>query len=128
MKKMFTGEIAERVLRATHRAGIKSILNIIVGFPGETAEEFEETCEAIIRNKNYISQISAVSVCLINNDSQLWINYQDYGLVFPADSMEKSKMWRSLSDGNTYEMRKERAEKIISIIEKAGLSYITKTV
>lgn len=128
MRKMFTGDIAERVIRDTHKAGIKPIINIIVGFPGETEEEFEVTCEAIIRNKEYIAQISAVSVCLINNDSELWLNYQDYGLVFPADSMRMAKTWECASEGSTYEMRKERAEKVISIIERAGLSYITKTI
>jgi hypothetical protein len=128
MRKLFTGEIAEKVLKDTHQAGIKAQINIIVGFPGETESDFKETCEAIKRTRDYITQIGAVSVCLVNNDSALDLHYEDYGLIMPDDPVIRAKKWASADGKNTYQVRKERAENIINLIERIGLVYQTITI
>jgi hypothetical protein len=128
MRKLFTGETAEKVLKDTHQAGIKAQINIIVGFPGETENDFKETCEAIKRTRDYITQIGAVSVCLVNNDSALELHYEDYGLIMPADPVIRAKKWASTDGKNTYQVRKERAENIINLIERIGLVYQTITI
>ena len=128
MRKIFTKETAEKVLKDTHKAGINAQINIIVGFPGETEDDFKETCEAIKRTRNYITQIGAVSVCLVNNDSALDLHYEDYGLIMSPDPGIRAKKWVSADGKNTYEIRKERAEKIVNLIERVGLAYQTITI
>lgn len=128
MRKLFTKEIAERVIRDTHAAGINTMINIIVGFPGETESDFQETCEAIERNQKYIAQIGAISVCLVNNDSELDINPNGYELALPTDLRIRAKQWASGDGKNTYEMRKKRAKKILELIDRIGLSYATITI
>lgn len=49
---------AERVLRASHEAGISSTLYTMVGLPTETREEAEATRAFIVRNADWISEIS----------------------------------------------------------------------
>lgn len=128
MRKLFNAEIAERVIKDTCKAEITTIINIIVGFPGETEEDFQETLEAIKRNKKYITQIGAISVCLINDRSDLEINPQNYGIVLLNDPKIRAKRWVSADGKNTYEVRQKRAERILELINQLGLSYETKTI
>jgi len=128
MKKIFTKEVAEKVIKDTHRAGINTMVNIIVGFPGETEKDFQETCEAIERNRKYIAQIGAISVCLVNNDSELEIDYQNYRLILPNDPKIRAKEWASVDGKNNYELRKKRAKEIIDLVNHLGLSYATATI
>ncbi len=128
MKKIFTKEVAEKVIKDTHAVGISTMVNIIVGFPGETESDFQETYEAIERNQKFISQIGAISVCLVNNDSDLELYPENYGLVLPTDPKIRAKKWVSIDGENKYEIRKERAENILELINRVGLLYATITI
>ena len=127
MKKIFTKEIAEEVLKNTNEAGINTCINIIVGFPGETEIDFEENFDSIRKNYKNITHIGAVSVCLANNDNDLEINPRKYGLVLPEDSSIRAKRWYTSDGQNTYEIRRARAEKILKLIKELKLSYATIT-
>lgn len=127
MKKLFTKEIAEEVLRNTHNAGIQTMINIIVGFPGEAEQDFQETLEAIEGNRKYISGIGAISVCLVNNDCDLDIYYKNYGLILPVDLKVRAKEWTMVGGKNNYTIRRQRAEKVIELVNQLGLSYVTAT-
>jgi tRNA A37 methylthiotransferase MiaB len=103
------------------------MVNIIVGFPGETEDDFEETVESIRRKRYYITQISAVSMCLVNNDTELDTNTQKYGIILPEDARIRAKEWYTFDKINTYESRKKRVEKILRLINQLELSYVTIT-
>lgn len=127
MRKIFTKETAEAVLKDTYNAGIHAMINIIVGFPGEKEEDFQETLEAIRRNRKYISQVGAISVCLVNNDSDLDINFKDYNINLPLDPAIRAKEWNTLDGSNDYELRKSRAEILLEQVNQLGLCFATKT-
>jgi len=127
MGKLFTKEAAEKVIRDTRRAGIGAIINIIVGFPGETEEDYQQTYKAIEKNREHITQIGAISTCLVNNDTDLEINSRNYGLILPSDPKIRAKEWATKDMQNTYQIRKARAQKIIALLDKLGLSYVTTT-
>jgi len=127
MQKIFTREIAERVLRQTSEAGIATCINIIVGFPGETEADFEENLDAIRKNHKYITQIGAVSVCLVNNDNDLDINPKKYGIVLLDDPSVRAKKWHTINGENTYDIRKSRAERLLKLIGELNLPYATVT-
>ncbi|TAM38050.1 radical SAM protein, partial [bacterium] len=127
MGKIFTKGIVEKVLEDTNKAGLAALINIIVGFPGETEEDFRETMEAIERNRKYIRKVSAVSVCLVNGKSDLDLNCKKYGISFPLDAKIRAKQWVSLDGKNTYEIRRQRAQKVIDLLKQLGLSYDTAT-
>jgi anaerobic magnesium-protoporphyrin IX monomethyl ester cyclase len=128
MRKLFNREIAEKVLKDTRAAGIRTFINIIVGFPGETEDDFEETIQALSHNRKYINQIGAISVCLVNGGSDLNDRSTDYGLVLDPDPRIRAKKWTSTDGRNDYENRRNRAEKIIKLVSDLGLSHETTTI
>ena len=83
MRKIYTAEDAQRTLRLTHQAGIKSTFNIIIGYPQEGKKEFKETLAFVKRNKDYIDSIINVSTLFINPTASLGREPQKYGLYFP---------------------------------------------
>ncbi|GEM_PF-406291 len=128
MGKLFDSQTAERILRDTYDAGIQAMINIIVGFPGETEEDFCRTVDAIKRNRKYIHQIGAVSVCNVNNDSDMEFNPDKYGIVLSEDASIRAKKWASSDGLNTYELRKDRAQKVMRLLSELGLSACMYTV
>ena len=128
MKKMFDAKTAERVLQDTHRAGIEAFFNIIVGFPGETEDDFMATLDAIRRNRKYISRISAISVCLVNESSDMQLHPEKYGILLPKDHTLNPRGWLSVDGKNVYKVRKDRALKVLELVDQLGLEYVTKTV
>jgi hypothetical protein len=73
-------------------------------------------------------KVSAVSVCLINFGSELNARHEDYGLLLPDDPAIRAKQWASSDGRNTYEIRNERARRMLELIEKLGLTYATATI
>jgi radical SAM superfamily enzyme YgiQ (UPF0313 family) len=129
MKKIFTAKTAEDVIMDTCAAGIYAYVNIIVGFPGETEDDFVQTCRALERiSVSSFVRVGAISVCLINFGSELNTRYEDYGLILPDDTTIRAKEWASSDGSNTYEIRNERARRILGLVEKLGLTYATTTI
>jgi radical SAM superfamily enzyme YgiQ (UPF0313 family) len=51
MGKLFSRADAEKVLRLSAQAGINNWVNLIVGFPGETESDFQETVSFVRSNR-----------------------------------------------------------------------------
>ncbi len=122
MNKPYTHDEAEAVLTACHEAGVETIINIIVGFPGETEADFRETYEFIRTHKDIIDQVASISPCLINLGSRLFNLRDDYGIRFP-DS-EQSIKWFS-DDGNNFEERRRRVLALTTLLARLDQSVHT---
>ncbi len=121
MSKGFNSQIAGRVLKDCKRAGINTWVNIIVGYPGEGEKEFEETIEFIKNNREYIDKIQNLNTCNVVYSSELEINKDWYGIVFPENDMSYLT-WYTKDGTNTYEKRIERHKRLSEILCNLGLS------
>jgi radical SAM superfamily enzyme YgiQ (UPF0313 family) len=61
MNKGFTSEEAYRFFYSLHKAGIFFGVSIIVGYPGETNQDFQKTLDFIIQHKDIIPQIAQIN-------------------------------------------------------------------
>jgi len=111
MNKQFTAELAEEVMRNTYEAGIQANFNIIIGFPGETEIEFQESVDFVKRNLEF-SQIIALNVLSISKGSDLDINKDKWGIRCQQPD------WVSLDGVNNYEERLRRLEIYKAIIKE----------
>lgn len=66
---LFTPHEAVAVMKRARAAGIDVQPNFIVGFPGETLQEFKLTLDFISRNRDCISGITNINTCVIPPNS-----------------------------------------------------------
>lgn len=85
MNKRYDSKMAEEVIRNTHNAGIETAINIIIGYPGESEEEFKKTCAFVKRNRDYIDQVTNASTCFLMLDTDLMNNLDKFGVYFKQD-------------------------------------------
>lgn len=83
MGKGFTRELASRIVRDTSEADIKVGLNLIVGYPGETREDFEATCSFVTEHASWITQIQTVNPLMLNHGSPIWDEWKRFEFYDP---------------------------------------------
>lgn len=115
MNKRFTVEIAERIIHDTYEAGIKPNFNIIVGYPGETEVEFQETVEFLKRNKDFPEHVWLNTLAIAPN-SDLDRNKDKWGILFSADDTG----WRTTDGLNTPKERLRRLKICKDILKDKG--------
>jgi len=117
MHKGFTAELAEEVLRETSEAGIDTIFNIMIGFPGEGDTEFEETERFVQRCRRYTVHIELVTFLLLKG-CYVYNNLDEYNIA-PIDYNEPDWQlkWETKDDQNNYEIRKNRLEQLRQIVD-----------
>jgi radical SAM superfamily enzyme YgiQ (UPF0313 family) len=110
-KKLFDTTLAEQIFRDAFELGIDQYTNIIVGFPGETTEQFAETLEFARRIKPYFRSIG-LPMMEIRRNSHVYDQPAKYGVLDP----ENGATWRTTDGGNTFEIRSQRRAALMEVV------------
>jgi len=105
--KEFSPELAERVIRDTHQAGIKTYATLIVGFPTETDEDIIMTSEFLARNRQAIDKV-LFHPLVIARGTYIYEKRDYFGIELEDDF--NSVRWHSNKEINTLEKRLEVLE------------------
>lgn len=120
MKKKFDLDEAEWFLNAIHDAGIIIELNMIIGFPGETEDDFQQTLNFITKVAPKVSKI--VSVATLNVDYSYLLDHLDeFGVILKDKDRHIS--WVTNDGQNTYDVRCKRAERLVKHAAGLGLTH-----
>lgn len=123
MHKLFDSQEAEAVIKATHKAGIETVIYLIVGHPGETDMEFHQTLDFLRRNSSSIDFVKSVNPLYLMAGSFIYKNHKKFNIVFP----DKNPDFRwSIGSENTYEIRLERVNKIRGLLGELGIPYFKR--
>lgn len=117
MRKIFTAEQAERVIRETHEAGIETMLYLITGYPGEQEDEFQQTLDFLRRNHESIDRIRSINMVYLMHDTYLFDNRHELGIELPP--MSEGYHW--VCGENTVELRGRRVETIRALVKELGI-------
>jgi hypothetical protein len=125
MNKMTKPQVISDVLKALAGAGIRTTTYWIVGFPGETEQDFEETCDFIRRHHRYIYELEAHPHYYYPYGQIGSRLHQSYSL-YPEEvsNIIKFKVWEILDADPTREERYRRLRKISALAAKLGLPNI----
>ena len=123
MGKPYPPEQADLVLRACRRNGVGTVINIIVGYPGETEVEFQETLDGLRRNAGNIDMVSSVSECHVPPGSILEQRCKEYGLKMPSE--DGFMLWSI--PGNDHNVRMERMAAVLDLLKELDLGYFKTT-
>jgi radical SAM superfamily enzyme YgiQ (UPF0313 family)/MoaA/NifB/PqqE/SkfB family radical SAM enzyme len=121
MGKRFDAATAAQALRLAKDAGISVLVNLIVGFPGETEASFAATCDFVREHASLIDRVSALSTCIVVAQSTLETDPEQFGIVLPRP--EHWCQWTSADGENTYELRTERLRRLAAVLSEAGIEH-----
>jgi len=125
MAKMTTAAVISDVLKTLSKAGIRTTTYWIVGYPGETEEDFEETCDFIRAHHQYIYELEAHPYY-----------YYPYGQVGSrlhqcestyaeeVTNLTKFKVWEIIGAHPPREVRYQRLDRISQLSAELGLPNI----
>lgn len=137
MNKQLSVETASSVIHNCHKFGIKSAVNLIVGFPGESDDDFQDTIR-FIENHYSIVEIFNVSKCFVDGQAQLGKKPDKFNIflkngeiaAFQAVKTEKGLMpplikngpywsnWASSDFLNTPFIRETRYQQVLNLLDK----------
>lgn len=117
MKKGYLVDVVERNLKDTHEAGIRTEINMIVGFPGEDEDTIKETIDFLKRNSNYIDRISAVYELEVRPASYIRKHYKEFNI---KDGSEV-EYWKTEDGKNTFPWRSRKMYEVLKAAKNSGI-------
>ncbi|MBP7127075.1 radical SAM protein [Myxococcota bacterium] len=84
MTKGFDLDEATRILQWTHEAGIRSVVNLIAGLPGETDEDVDEALDWMARHRPFVGHLNIMPYRFDSN-SRIHLNPGEFGIRITAD-------------------------------------------
>jgi len=116
MRKQYTADEAADVLKLTTDAGGKSVINLMVGHPGEGEEEFQETLDFLERNARNIGMVASVSFTSVLIHSPLLDECESFDI--DVDGMGR---WRSRDGGLDRTVRNDRVHRVTELLRMLGI-------
>ncbi len=112
MGKRYSPEEAERVLKLFNQPNMKVFINLIIGHPSETEEDFNQTLDFLRRTSKYLYSAPSPAMCAIFAGSDLLKKYQN------KEGFNWNEPERWSYKENTWEERKRRLNKLIELTNK----------
>jgi len=127
MKKGSKVETATLNIKSAYNRFIRVGINIIVGFPGETSEDFFEVVKWLKKMYSYISYIDSLARLVIIHGSPMCYNPEKFKVTLPSTSAAVDHKW-IISDwsstcfrDNTFENREFKREIIFRFLQLCGV-------
>ncbi|BAE52063.1 B12-binding domain-containing radical SAM protein [Paramagnetospirillum magneticum] len=105
------------------KAGITPNINIVIGTPGETEKDIDDTIEFFKDNRSVFPLVNNINMCLLLQSSVYWLNPEGHGIGFYGDKEAIYKkyyfgvpdhLWYSI---NPYVDKGVRAERFVRLVK-----------
>ncbi len=123
MRKHYEIQVAERILKDANACGIDMQIYMVIGFPTETDELFQETLQFVLRNRDWITEIVPGVGCQVEKESDLFINQEYYGVSWEHKIERNSANWYSENSNN--DIRIKRINDFIKFCHDNKIKVIT---
>ena len=125
MDKMTTPKVISDVLKTLASEGIRTTTYWIVGFPGETEEDFQETCDFIKQHHRFIYELEAHPYYYYPY-GQIGSRLHQCQSLYPDSITDviKFKVWDIINDNPSRAVRYERLRSISKLAADLGLPNI----
>ena len=123
MSKGVKVKTIENNIKDASKEGLKTVIFLMVGFPGETEDTFLESVVFIKNNAKYINAVQHVAPVTINAGSRIHDNLSLYGLD-KTTLFKNPDIWESLDGKNNFEWRYSLKERMQRCLNESGISDV----
>ncbi len=123
MRKSFSLDAAEELIRNTSKLGIRVSVNIVIGFPGETEDDISATEDFLKRNIDFINDVFFHSLVVLPNTA-LSSRKDEYGIELSGANSASS--WFTKDGMNNYEIRLKRIDFLKQAVKEKYASNIAE--
>lgn len=125
MNKKFDPAWASRIIKDCKTAEISVLMNVLVGFPGETEEDFEMTLKFIRENHSYISVLNTGVGMGITINSAVWNNPTKFNIKTNVDGSihDGAESWETVDGENNLYTRNRRLNRIRLLAKSLNLKF-----
>jgi radical SAM superfamily enzyme YgiQ (UPF0313 family) len=125
MDKKTSPEVIAEVLKTLATSGVRTTTYWIVGFPGETEEDFQETCTFIRNNHKYIYELEAHPYYYYPY-GQVGSRFYQCKELYPEEvtALTHFKVWEIMDVNPTREVRYDRLKRICALASELDLPNI----
>ena len=118
-------------------AGLVPVVNMVIGVPGETEQDIDETIELIIKRRDCFPIVNNINAALLVQNSVWWFEPEKYGIGFFGDKEDiykkyyfgvPSRLWYSSGPYIDKAVRATRFKKILSALENASVGLASKEI
>lgn len=129
-RKGYNMKLVFENLRDCHEAGIRTTVNIVIGVPGETDEDIDETIDNLIHCKKFIDRIESFNILNLVAGSEYYKSPHKYNIHFRGDKDEiyrghlnfiPPELWYSDDPYIDQEVRLQRLDKLCIKLYKNGI-------
>jgi len=125
--KGYTMQMVEKTLKSCHDAGLATSVNMVIGVPGETEEDIDESIENICRLGKYINNFQNLNILILGAGSVHYLDPARFGIEFRQEGLYPSAvipddMWFSSNPYIDAEIRQNRRQRIAKAIINAGIN------
>jgi len=130
-RKGYNMKIVEQNLRDCKGAGLRTSVNMVIGVPGETDEDVEETISNVLRLRPYIDVFETLNMMRLFVGSEYFENPEKYGIRFRGDREEvcsqhflqvSEHLWHSTDPYIDHKVRVERFRAICRALYLGGVA------
>ncbi len=116
MDKDVKMEEVYRIIPLLHKYGIRVMISIIVGYPGEEEEHFQETLDFLDEYHPFIYDVSFSQALMIVPGTVLAQNYHKFDI-----EVDSAIGWYTKDRRNTPEVRRERHQRLLAKLQEINL-------
>jgi len=129
-RKGYSVKTIRENLKACKEAEIYTEINLVVGYPGETDDDIDETLRNIQSNKEFIGRFAVVNPLMLKAGSEFWKESEKFSIFFRQNKEElykvhpngiPSRLWFSEKPYIDEKVRASRVAKIATMIDRAGI-------
>ena len=128
--KGYTIETVKQCLSRYEEAGIKVQINLLVGVPGETEQDVDDTIQFVIDHKSFITEVWAIAPFRLMHGCVFWKEPEKNNICFLGDKeflYDKyfhgipDRYWYSVNPYIDGAVRRKRAYKVMTSLRNAGV-------
>ncbi|MFH0753829.1 MAG: radical SAM protein [Candidatus Omnitrophota bacterium] len=123
MRKPFTFDDVLLVLKRTKAAGIRTHINLIVGFPGETEEDHLLTQERLGVLSPVLDTVANINCCRLMADAPIESCFDQFGIVC-ADKPNMCEAWGTIDGLNNLDIRQQRMDEMEHAVARSGIKRV----